>query len=78
MNIEQLKEYFAEQISRGITNLFFMTQEVHPANKDEWCVRVIPAAELAELVPHLQDYTYYRNTNHCPHFYKCQVRLSFT
>ena len=70
MNIEQLKECFAEQISRGITNLFFMTQECHPANKDEWRMRVIPAADIAELIPHLEGYSYYRNTNHFPRFYK--------
>ena len=70
MKIEQLKECFAEQISRGITNLFFMTQEGHPLEKDEWRMRVIPASDIEELIPHLQDYTYYRNTNHFPRFYK--------
>jgi hypothetical protein len=70
MKIEQLKECFAEQISRKITNLFFMTQEAHPREKDEWRMRVIPAADLEELIPHLKDYTYYRNTTHIPRFYK--------
>jgi hypothetical protein len=70
MTIEQLKECFAEQINRGITNLFFMTQEAHPREKDDWRMRVIPSTDLSELIPHLQDYTYYHNTNHFPRFYK--------
>jgi hypothetical protein len=70
MNIETLKEHFSEQIKRGITNLFFMTQECHPGNKDEWQMRVIPATDIEELIPHLKEYTFYRNTNHFPRFYK--------
>ena len=70
MKLEQLKECFAEQINRGITNLFFMTQEAHPREKDDWRMRVIPASDLQELIPHLTGYTYYRNMNHLPRFYK--------
>ena len=70
MNTEKLKECFAEQINRGITNLFFFTQEQHPREADNWRARVIPKTDLEELVPYLKDYTFYRSTSHMPRFYK--------
>ena len=67
---EQLKTYFAVQLNRKITNLFFFTQEVHPSVKDDWRLRVIPSSDLSELIPHLSDYEFYRTTTHMPRFFK--------
>ena len=68
--IDTLKEAFAVQIERGVSNLFFFTQEEHPGNSDSWRARAFPADKLEELASYLQEYTYYRNTNNFPRFYK--------
>lgn len=71
---EQLKTYFAVQLNRKITNLFFFTQEVHPSVKDDWRLRVIPSSDLSELIPHLSDYEFYRTTAHMPRFFRKRAK----
>lgn len=71
---EQLKTYFAVQLNRKITNLFFFTQEEHPRELDRWTLRVIPASDLWEIIPGLADYEYYRTTAHMPRFFRKRAK----
>ena len=68
--LDDLKEVFKVQLERGVTNLFFFTQEQHPRDADDWRCRAFPSNQMEDLLPYLQDYTYYRTTNHLPRFFK--------
>lgn len=70
ITLEDLQKYFKEQTDLSISNLFFLTKETHPSEDDEWRMRAFPVAELADLLPYLEGYEYYRTTNKWPRFFK--------
>lgn len=70
VSLEVLKDAFKVQIDRGVTNLFFFTKETAPHVDDDWYMRAYPANEVEKLIPYLENYVFYRVTNHLPRFYR--------